>query len=487
MKVLYWRLSTTFFVLSICGALFFAYVFSSSWRQYQRITDRRVNWNLAEILLKDIRPYIKHPPNEAKIRALMRNIKELNPGLELYILDKEANVLLADSNIDKNSVRKKGLQSFIQYFGLPADPEKGGYALRSGSYQAPSIFSIVQINYGNTPAYFYVVLAGEEIAASEFKIGELTLGWSSLLIFVFTTVFASLIGFVLFFPLNKRFRDMTRVVREFESGNYANRISDTSNDEIGAHARAFNQMADTIESQVKKLKQTDALRRELTANVSHELGRPLALMLLSLESLASNEIPLDKDSRQRLVEKAIKSCIELKQLVADLLELSKLEAKETELATEAFSLGELTNDVYQKFKEAAEQKNIDMTLEYSDEQPDVDADIAKIDRAVSNLVENAIRYTPDGGKVFLKVSAIANDVVFECRDTGIGIPEQDLPHVFDRFYRSSAARLQVKSGTGLGLAITKGVIDAHRGNINVESSAGCGTTFSFSLPIAECQ
>ena len=238
-------------------------------------------------------------------------------------------------------------------------------------------------------------------------------------------------------------------------------------------------MAQRILQQMTTLKHTDTLRRELVANVSHDLRTPLASLHGYLETLLIKEGTLSAEEQRSFLDIALRQSERLRRLVGELFELATLDSHETQVHCEMFSLAELVQDVAQKFQLIAKQKQVELHTQFHADLPFVWGDIGLIERVLENLIENALRYTPSGGTVTLALSQQEHQVLVRITDTGCGIPEQDLPYIFDRFYR--VGRHQRSEGAGLGLAITKRILELHGSWVEVDSSVKVGTTIAFCL------
>lgn len=224
------------------------------------------------------------------------------------------------------------------------------------------------------------------------------------------------------------------------------------------------------------------LRRDLIANVSHDLRTPLASLRGYVDTLLIKDDSLNFDKRRSYLEIVAKQSERLSHLVEQLFELAKLDFKGFEIDREPLKLDELGGDVLQKFELGAEQQEIALRFEAPDDVPFVHADIGLIERALENLIDNALKHSRAGGAVTLAIGCEQNQVRTKVTDSGDGIPEKDLPHIFDRFYRGDKSR--GTAGAGLGLAITKRIVELHGSRISVASSAESGTCFSFALEVA---
>jgi signal transduction histidine kinase len=227
------------------------------------------------------------------------------------------------------------------------------------------------------------------------------------------------------------------------------------------------------------------LRRELIANVSHDLRSPLASLRGYLDTLLLKEQTLSACERRSYLSIASRQTEHLQGLIDELFELARLDFQGYRIAAEPVQLGELAGDVVQKFQLAAQAKGVMLGAEAGAELPFVHADIALIERAISNLIDNALAHTPSGGCVELSLWAERpTQVTVSVRDSGRGIAAEDLPHVFERFYRADKARRRSVGGSGLGLAIVKRIVELHGGQVQVESREGEGARFWFSLRAA---
>ena len=229
-----------------------------------------------------------------------------------------------------------------------------------------------------------------------------------------------------------------------------------------------------------ELRNLQTTRRELIGNISHEFRTPLAGIKAMVETLGGGAVDDKKAARDFLTR--IDSEVErLTQLVAELTELSRIETGKAELKKEPVDINQLVEEVIAQLSPQAERQKLSISQDFAADLPAVPADKDRVRQVIANLVHNAIKFTPAGGRITITSRTLEGSVSINIADTGIGIPKEDLPRVFERFYKGDKAR--VGEGTGMGLAIAKHVIEAHGGNIWVESEEGKGSTFSFSLPL----
>jgi len=259
---------------------------------------------------------------------------------------------------------------------------------------------------------------------------------------------------------------------------------DPRGDEIDRLGHAFREMAAQILLQFRELAAMDENRRELLANVSHDLRTPLTSMQGYLEMLLIHEGKLSPEEHRSYLQVATRHCERLGRLVNDLFELTKLEGRDGVADAEAFPIQEIAQDVVQKFGLQASQRKVRLGAGFDPECPPVFGDLALLERLLDNLVENALRHTPAGGEVHLHVGPAGEWVEVRVQDSGEGIPTSQLAHVFDRYYQADRGESGTAGAAGLGLAIARRIVELHGGEITVESVEGQGTCFVVRLPAA---
>ena len=298
-------------------------------------------------------------------------------------------------------------------------------------------------------------------------------------------VFALFAGLMVFSMFTRPLRDLADSVDSFRSGDFLmpvkNPTSNPYGDEIDRLGYSFEQMQQRIIDQVQRLQNVDAQRRELLANVSHDLRTPLASMRGYLETLLLKQGVISDEEQRNYLEIATKQSERLGKLIADLFEFSKLDAKEVTLKLEVFSISELLQDIAQKYQLVATQRQVRIDAQFAPAMLMVRADISLIERVLENLIDNALRHCSSGATIGLMAERIGDSVLIKIADSGSGIAPNDLEKIFDRFYQGDRNYGQL-GGAGLGLAITKRILALHGEDIQVQSILGQGTTFSFKLP-----
>lgn len=287
---------------------------------------------------------------------------------------------------------------------------------------------------------------------------------------LFTGMVAFLFAQVIASPIEK----MIQLVRSFSRGNFGVSIKIEANDEIGQLAESFNDMA-------SKINQVDEQRRKFVSNVSHELRTPLTSMKIISETLL-HQPSWDESVYREFMQDIDGEVSRLNRIVDSLLYLVDLERDELVLETQITYLNYVVQNVVRNLKPLADQKSIHIEVEER-ERLQFHMDQGKIQQCLINLVSNAIKYTPENGKIKISVFRETTDACVTIADTGIGIPEKDLSHIFDRFYRVDRARARTTGGSGLGLSIAKQIVTLHGGDIQVSSVINAGSTFTIRLPI----
>ena len=274
--------------------------------------------------------------------------------------------------------------------------------------------------------------------------------------------------------MTKPITDMNQIVRRYSKGEFDLRVEDDGgDDEVSQLGKSFNTMADGLNT-------LEEARRSFVANVSHELRSPLTSMRGFLEAMQDGTIPVEEQGKY--LDIVINENRRMTAMVNDLLDLARIESGQVLLKTEAFDINELMMRTLLTFEARVDAKKLEVELDIGDKKLMVDADSSQIAQVLRNLIDNAIKFTPDGGSLRLSAKADKKQAVISVRDSGKGIDKESIPHLFERFYKAEKAHTPGESaGTGLGLAIVKRIIDQHDQEITVQSQPGKGTCFTFTL------
>jgi len=289
------------------------------------------------------------------------------------------------------------------------------------------------------------------------------------------------LGYFFSSTITDRIVVLSNAARQLAAGRLATRVEVAGHDEMARLASAFNNMAAQLEEATQKQRELEALRRNLIAWAGHDLRTPLASIRAIVEALADGVVE-EPGAVQRYLNTAQREIRSLSNLIDDLFQLAQLEAGGLRLERDWSSISDLISDTMESFSQLAARQEIHLEGRVDSDLGLFLMDVQQINRVLSNLVGNALRHTPAGGKVSVMASAKGGGLIVEVCDTGEGIDNQDLPHIFERFYRGEKSRNRTTGGAGLGLAIAKGIVEAHGGQIGVDSQDGPGTRFYFTLP-----
>ncbi|HZM00831.1 MAG TPA: ATP-binding protein [Planctomycetota bacterium] len=282
--------------------------------------------------------------------------------------------------------------------------------------------------------------------------------------------------------MRRRLRELNSALRSVAAGDLDSALPPSGPGVIGELNEGIGAMAGTLRSNYEELKTHDELRRRLIANVSHELRTPLTNIQGYLES-ARLDGPQSPDYAKHL-EVSLREARKLNRLVQDLFELSKLDTRKLEFHFETVSLTELADQVGLAFEQRMADKQIRFEMRFPDDPLEVRGDGNRLGQVVQNLLGNAAVFTEPGGRVTLSCERAGSKAIIAVTDTGIGIAEKDLPHIFESFFHLEKSQTRNLGGTGLGLAICKAIVDAHQGTISVSSRVGQGTTFRVELALS---
>ena len=292
----------------------------------------------------------------------------------------------------------------------------------------------------------------------------------------------ALAALVIFRPAQARLRALEDAARRFGEGDLTARAPAIGGDEVSAVADAFNRMAADLAARQAQLVEADRARRQLLADVSHELMTPLTAIRGYAETLGLTQFAPESKEGVRAVKVIQEEGERIERLVGDLLDLARFEAGGISLAQESVDVDDVFERVAERHAKTAADKQVMIVVEPRDEGLRLVGDPMRIEQAVQNLAANALKHTPPGGVVRLSARQDPARVTLSVSDNGIGIPAEHLPHVFDRFYKADRSRSQ--SGSGLGLSIVKAIIERHGGTVSVRSTPHVETVFEVSLPIS---
>jgi signal transduction histidine kinase len=486
MNTLFARLSLA--LLIIVGAMGTAFFFvdRSNTQTYYEELSQHLNAPIAMYVTQQRQLIADGVPDLDSLRELADHAMVINPTAEIYLLDMQGNILghnLPPDAVSKSSVNLQPVLTLID--GAAQFPLRGDDP-RSPS--AEKVFSAWPVTSGSgTEGYLYVVLGGQKYEELANNIGNSYVARSSVVAILTIALFTAIVGLLVFGLLTRRLnrlnRDMQRVtVAKFELEPALVKVTGKG-DEIDALTNAFIDMSAQIRAQIEQLTENDRLRRELVSNISHDLRTPLTAMQGYIETLIIKSNAMSTVDRDRYLRIAQKHSARLGTLIGDLFELSKLDAASVTPSVESFSLPELVQDIAQEFQLESERKNITLHVAVDPAAKNTMGDIGLIQRVLENLVRNAIQFVPEGGEVSLSITERPQTISVAVSDNGPGIADEDVPRIFDRFYRARDGEEARSDSSGLGLAIVKRILDLHNSRIVVTSKLNAGTRFEFELPI----
>jgi len=402
---------------------------------------------------------------EVSRRLLEGTVERRSNALELRILviDDYARVI-ADSNIGRSRVG----QTLLRHEVIAALNGNDNHILIEEEHTLNVAVSVNDVGSDRVGVVLFVVSV-EDILHTIDEI-RATLLLATLLVGILAMVLGFAISHYLIVPLKRT----VNVVRRMTTGQLSLRIPVKGKDEYAILANAFNNMTE-------KLEQTEKTREEFVSNVSHEIKTPLAAIKVLSESILLQGSAPEAMYREFLQD--IDSEVDrMTNITNDLLALVKLDQREQSLNLDQLDLNQLVEEILKRLSPLAEQRNI--ALIYEAERPvKINADEIKLSLAISNIVENGIKYTPKGGTVKVNVDSDYQSAIITIQDTGIGIPEEEHDKIFNRFYRVDKTRDRETGGTGLGLPISRSTVLLHEGSININSKQDEGTTFVIRLPL----
>ena len=453
-------------------------------------TTQRLNLGLAQYIVDhQPRPLITADgqPESALMKTMATQVMMINPAVEVYLLDRDMRVIghaLEDAvepgtRVDAAPIRRlvTAAQGALHLPLFGDDPRRPGET---------NIVSVAPIRVNNEIAgYLYVVLQGHDTQTLTRALedsGTLRQIGSGILMALLLSGVALIVALR---TLTRPLRRLTAQLQTFRATE-GGAAPPPAGDEITVLQDATAALQRRIAEQFQRIEDNDRTRRELISNISHDLHTPLASIQGYVETLILRGDQLDAASREQHLRTVMRHATRLGARATDLFELSKLESGQVEPRREVFCLSELLQDVIQSYRLNAEQAGITLNLAGdTHRKAEVVADIAMIERVLQNLIDNALRHTPTGGTISLGVSPEGGHFRVSVSDTGCGIAAENLPYIFDRYWRASdATETRPGPSAGLGLAIVKRILDLHGSAMRVRSELARGTCIDFALPQA---
>lgn len=479
-NLLFWKIAAVFTGLLIVLGIIFLLIASNFSHTYYQAAHQQLYGNLANHIATVTKPFKNGKPDTAVTHDLIHSTMVANPSVEVYLLDTNGTILdyvVPDTTVQLSRVSLEPIREWLasegEMYPMGDNPRYPGESC---------IFSVAPVyEQGQHVGYVYVVLASEkqmEILASlnghfHFRLGAY--------IFFAALAVAFIVGVVTFFLITDSTCTIAGIVQRFKEGDYSARIEGYAKGNLGVLTSTFNEMADVIVDNFEKLTSADKFRQELIANVSHDLRTPLSIMQGYVETLVMKKDSLTPADQEKYLTIVHEGTRKLSALVEQLFQYAKLEANVITPQKESFLLKDLVSDILVAYQLQAQRRSIHLSLQSADNLIPVFADIALTERVFQNLLDNAFRFTPDGGSITIHLTQEIEGVKVQIADTGVGIASEDQSYIFDRYKQLHGSGST--KGMGIGLAIVKKILELHQSAIQVASELGKGTSFWFVLPV----
>ncbi len=462
-----WKVTVIFVLLILLAMQLISVYFLRSLERYYVANFTETMYAQGNLLAANLERYMQAGGDAEEIDDLVKQFFVMN-GVEVQILDNNGVILSATWDAAER-VGQKNAQTEVNraLLGLRndairLDPETG---------QRKLLMGIPIQREGHVLGAVFLEASLEEVYQTIGKITNLFASGTAIALLL-TAVLSVIVTRTITRPIT----EITRQARAMARGEFDRQVNVHSGDEIGQLANAFNHLS-------RQLQEALAVNAEFVANVSHELRTPLTTLRSYLEALSDGSVE-DEATRQRFLRVAYQETERMIRLVEDLLKLSRLDSSDAKTALEPLKLARLIEHVMERFQLPAREKGIFLEL-HLEKRPVVWGNRDQLQQVMDNLLSNALKHTPPGGKIRVHLTQRGQEALVSVQDTGSGIPEEHLPRVFDRFYRVDKARSRQAGGSGLGLSIVRKVVEAHGGNIELKSQVGKGTTVWFTVPLAE--
>jgi signal transduction histidine kinase len=488
MLSLYHRLAFSICCAFIIMASLLFYWSNSLAEQSKFRAEQQLHLKLAEHLAHD-NPLLQDGVYDKKaLENLFHSLMILGPSFEFYFLDPAGNIMTYSADADKIKRQSVELSPLVALIANPDAAPIFGDDPRNVDKQ--KIFSAAPIYRGDSlQGYLYVIIGGEiyDSIFNQVKNDEDLQQYSVVLIGALLLLLLILLALFRYFtsPIKQLVSEMEAIkaVKFDQSKVNLSQWQHSKNNEVHRLGASFKDMVSQINLQFSQLTENDRIRRELLTHLSHDLRTPLATMQGYLETMVIKGDRLSSQEQTQYLATAQRNGMQLKRLIDQIFELAHLEDGQVTVNLETFTIGELLHDIIAKFALKAKARHINLTLQPQQCQYIVYSDIAKLERIITNLLENALRHTSEGGEVAIRVSQLTDKVKIAVTDNGSGISKEDIAYIFDARYRASNAIEDSTPHAGLGLAISQKLSRILNSELFVDSQLGLGSNFSLSLPL----
>lgn len=478
------RLVLAFTALLLASCFISGYLQVRSANEYSQGVIQRLSANLAEQIASNNPLLSQDGLNQASVHSLFGQLMSVNPSVEVYLLDKDGIIISSAAPAGKVLLKAIDLRPVQALLGGAQMPVYGD---NPRDPQNRQVFSVAPLKMGNSvKGYVYIVLLGEHYTLLSSQAQYLSAIGITLRSMVLVIIFGALAAILAFRWVTKPMRQLAAQIATLDKGGMSaiqalaqsQTPTDLPRDEIDQLQQAFVSLAQRIDQQWQRLKTQDRLRREFIANISHDLRTPLTSLHGYLETLSVKSSSLSEQERQRFLGIALHQSHKVDRLAQELFELARLEYGVVKPKKELFSLGELLQDVFEKFALAAESRQLRLLANLPSGLPLVDADLGMIERVLTNLLDNAIRHTPQQGQIEVSLWTQQDSVRVRVKDSGPGIADELKAHLFAR--PSMLSEQKYRPG-GLGLMIVQRILLLHGSAIALVDTAEGGACFEFAL------
>ncbi|WP_298439859.1 HAMP domain-containing sensor histidine kinase [uncultured Ferrimonas sp.] len=452
-------------------------------QNYQAEITQRLHRNLAEHIVHEGPLFVDGQPDPTAVEHAFHNMMILGKGFEFYLLSPQGEILNFSAPAGKVVRQRLPLAAIEPFFAAELTLPLRGPDPRN--FDRNKIFSAAPININNQlMGYLYIIINGEAYDSVAATVSAQSRYSQAALLLLVAIAFLLLALLGLFAWLTRPLRQLGQGLHQLQQQGFDGpslRLNHGSSGEMQQINHAFNALSERLQRQYQQVKSVDEMRRELLSHVSHDLRTPLAALQGYLETWLLQQQQGDNADPQ-YIEIAHSNAEKIHKLIDQLMELARLESAQVPMNIETVVVAELIQDVLQKYQPAAQDKQVLLDVQPKDPSLRVAADIEKLERVFTNLVDNALRHCHAGDTISVRLCPQQNNTIsITVSDSGIGIPAADLPHVFDPHYKAANSVRGDSAHSGLGLAITRKLLALHQSTIAVSSQVQQGTEFRFDL------
>ncbi|MBQ9545022.1 MAG: HAMP domain-containing histidine kinase [Clostridia bacterium] len=476
-KSIFTKYITAFMLITLVSFILLALIMGSLISNYSSEAKKTLVENTADSTAENIGVFIRLS-GKTLPELLETNADQLKKSLNTQAQNSEATAFVTDTSGKLLIASEHPEDEFGDAIpaevaaNVTAGQEIYSYSDLGGFFEKKHLNSIRLIGPEDEPsAILFVCAPSAQMSAVANKMTR-TVAVATLMVFVVALIAVYLMSEKITEPL----KDMSKAAKAFAQGRFDVRVPVSGEDEIGELAKAFNNMASSLEKQ-------EDMRNTFLANISHDLRTPMTSISGIIDCIIDGAIPPEKQNHY--LEQIAGEVRRLSRLVSSLLDISRMQAGERKFNMTSFDVCEMARQILISFEQRLDEKKMEVSFDCSSDNIAVTADKDAIHQVLFNLIDNAVKFSNEGGELTIRLEEKDQKVSVSVRNTGSGIPPEDLPFVFDRFYKSDKSRGLDKTGVGLGLFIVRTIIERHGEQINVKSEYGKDCEFTFTLKKAQ--